>query len=72
MDPVLVREYCTRWQAVSGVEKAEQQQATMEDRWRKLNAILQVAITLKLDLHARNEAEAIVWQRWARLKAGSA
>ena len=53
MDPVLVREYRTRWQAVSEVEAAEQQQATVEDRWRRLNAILQVAVSLGLDLRAQ-------------------
>jgi len=72
MDPLLVREYRARWQAVSEVEEAEQQQATVEDRWRRLNAILQVAITLGLDLRAQSKDEAIVWQRWARLKAGLA
>ena len=44
----------------------------MEDRWRRLNAILKMAINLGLDLRAQNEDEAIVWQRWARLKAGLA
>jgi hypothetical protein len=72
MDPALVREYRARYQAVSEIEEAEQQQATVEDRWRRLNAILQMAITLGLDLRAQSEDEAIVWQRWARLKAGSA
>lgn len=72
MDPALVREYRARYQAVAEIEEAEQQQATVEDRWRRLNAILQMAITLGLDLRAQSEDEAIVWQRWARLKAGSA
>ena len=71
VDPILIREYRARWQAVSEVEEAEQQQATVEDRWRRLNAILQMALTLGLDLRAQSEDEAIVWQRWARLKAGS-
>jgi hypothetical protein len=72
MDPVLVREYRARWQAVSEIEAAEQQRTVVADRWARLNAILQMAIALGLDLRARNEDEAIVWQRWARLKAGSA
>jgi hypothetical protein len=72
MDPILVREYRARWQAVAEVEEAEQRQAVVEDRWAKLNAILQMAITLGLDLRAQNEDEEVVWQRWARLKAGSA
>jgi hypothetical protein len=64
VDPILVREYRSRWQAVA--------QVAIEIRWRKLNAILQIAVTLGLDLHTQNEDEVIVWQRWARLKAGSA
>ena len=70
MEQVLVREYRSRWQAVSEVEAAEQQRATVEDRWARLNAILQMAVTLGLDLCAHDEEEAVVWQRWARLKAG--
>jgi hypothetical protein len=70
MDPILVREYRARWQAVSEVEAFERQQATVESRWRKLNAILQVAVTLGLDLRSHDEDEAIVWQRWAKLKTG--
>jgi len=70
MDPILVREYRARWLAVSKVEEVEQQQATVEDRWRRLNAVLQMAITLGLDLRAQTEDEAAVWQRWATLKAG--
>jgi hypothetical protein len=71
MDPILVREYRARWQATSEIEEAEQRRASVEDRWVSLNAILRVAISLGLDLRAQNEDEAIVWQRWARLKTGS-
>jgi hypothetical protein len=70
MDPILVREYRDRWHAVSEVEEAEQRQASVEDRWRRLNAIHQMAVALGLDLRAQDEDEAIVWERWARLKAG--
>ena len=72
MDPILIREYRARWQAVSEVEEAEQQHATVADRWYRLNAILQMAISLGLDIRAPNADEMIVWQRWARLKAESA
>jgi hypothetical protein len=71
MDPILVREYRARWQAIAEVEAAEQQRASVEDRWARLNAILQMAVALGLDLRAQSEDEASVWQRWARLKAGS-
>jgi hypothetical protein len=70
MDANLAREYRDRWQAVLEVEEAEQKRATVEDRWRKLNAVRQMAVTLGLDLRSQDEDEAIVWQRWARLKAG--
>jgi hypothetical protein len=72
MDPILAREYRDRWQAVLEVEEAERQRATVEDRWRKLNAILQMAVSLGIDLHAQDEDEAVVWQRWASLKTGLA
>ena len=72
MDTLLVREYRARWQTVAEVEDAEQRQATMASRWGKLNAILQMALALGLDLRAEDEDEAIVWQRWAKLKAGVA
>jgi hypothetical protein len=72
MDPILVQEYRARWQAVSEVEEAERQRATVEDRWRSLNAILHLAIALGLDLQAGTDDEILVWQRWARLKAGAA
>jgi hypothetical protein len=71
MDPILVREYRARWQAIAEVEEAEQQEATVQSRWRQLNAIYQLAVTLGLDLRALSQDEATVWQRWARLKAGS-
>jgi len=71
MDPFLVREYRNRWQAISEVEEAEQRQAAAEDRWRRLNAIYQMAVALGLDLRAQDEDEAVVWERWARLKTES-
>jgi len=70
MDPTLAREYRARWQAVSAIEEAEQRQATVEERWERLNAILRLAMALGLDLDAEREDEAVGRQRWARLKAG--
>jgi len=72
MDPVIVREYWARWQAVADVEEAERRRATVEERWRKLDAIFRMAVSLGLDLRAQSDDEVIVWQRWARLKTGSA
>ena len=61
-----------RWQTVAEVEDAEQREATVASRWQKLNAILQMALALGLDLGAQNDDEMVVWHRWARLKEGSA
>ena len=72
MDALLVREYRARWQTVAEVEDAEQREATVASRWQKLNAILQMALALGLDLGAQNDDEMVVWHRWARLKEGSA
>jgi hypothetical protein len=36
MDPILVREYRARWQAVSEVGEAEKRRATLEERWARL------------------------------------
>jgi hypothetical protein len=69
MDPILIREYRARWQAVAEVEQAEEQRATVEDRWRRLNAILRLAGALRLDRREQDQDEAVVWQRWAKLKA---
>lgn len=70
MDPDLAREYRVRWPAVAEVEEAEQQWATIAERWEKLNAILRMAVALGLDLQAHGQDEEVVWERWARLKAG--
>ena len=72
MDTQLVREYRARWETVAEVEDAEQHEATVASRWQRLNAILQMAMAMGLDLGAQNDDELVVWQRWARLKAGSA
>lgn len=72
MDPILVREYRARWQAVSEVEEAELRQATLEERWARLNAIVRMAMALGVDLDAEREDEAVVRERWVRLKVGLA
>ncbi len=70
MDAQLAREYRARWAAVAEVEEAEQRNATASDRWRQLNAIVQMAMALGLDLDVQSEDDAVVWERWARLKEG--
>ncbi|MEZ4622909.1 MAG: hypothetical protein R2867_46460, partial [Caldilineaceae bacterium] len=40
--------YRSRWEAVAQIELEEKQQATIEQRWQKLNAMLRLSIALDL------------------------
>ncbi len=68
MDSQQAQEFRQRWQAAALVEAAEQRAASLELRWRQLNAILELARELELPLPSTDQEEA-VWQRWAKLKA---
>ena len=68
MDPILLQAFQARYQEVAKVEEAEQQRASTQDRWRKLNAIYQLAVSIGVDLRAEGEDDAVVWRCWARLK----
>ncbi len=70
MDAELARQFRDRWQAVAEVEATERRRATVEGRWRQLNAIMKMALDLGLDLTAQSEDDHVVWERWARLKEG--
>ena len=62
------RQYRDRWLAVAEREKEEQRQTSIAQRWRQMNAILGLALALSLPLHDREKDEAIVRERWAKLK----
>lgn len=66
MDKQLVKEYRDRWEAVAAIELEEQRSASVDQRWRQLNAILQLARGLGLS-PAKPDDET-VYRRWARLK----
>lgn len=68
MDSQQAHEFRQRWQAAALIEAAEQRAASIELRWRQLNAILELARKLELRLNSSDQDEA-VWQRWAKLKA---
>ncbi len=67
MDKRQVREYRERYQAVAAIEAQEQRSATIELRWRQLNAILRLAFGLELSI-TNTDDETVVYQRWAKLK----
>ena len=66
MDATL-RAYLERWKAVEEIERQELQDATLELRWRQLNAIYGLAIGLGIAKPPEDDIELI--QRWAKLKA---
>ena len=62
-----MKQFRNRWQAVAALEREEQREASVALRWQQLNAILRLAIGLRLPLREQFEEE-IVRQRWAKLK----
>lgn len=58
--------YRARWAAVEAVHQVELRTASMELRWRQLNAAYGLARALGLLRPDPSEAE--VWERWAQLK----
>jgi len=61
-----LRLYVDRWKAVEEVNRQEGMNETMEDRWRKLNAIH--GLGLALGLVRESESEKEVWKRWNILR----
>jgi hypothetical protein len=68
MDVGDIRFYKERWKAVEEIEREELRAMTLEDHWRKLNAIVRFAIEAGLKREG-DEGEMEVILRWAKLKA---
>lgn len=62
-----VRFYKERWKAVEEIERQELRAMTLEEHWRKLNAIARFAMEtgMKRD---DDDGEMEVFLRWARIK----
>jgi hypothetical protein len=58
--------YQARWQAVEAIQLAERQSASIELRWRQLNAAYGMAKGLGLLQPDASEMEVFI--RWAKLK----
>ena len=63
-----IRFYRERWKAVEEIERQELRAMTLEEHWRKLNAIVRFAIKTGMQ-HDDDEGEMEVLLRWAKIKA---
>jgi hypothetical protein len=70
MDATTLKAYRARWQAVEEIERQELQNATLDLRWRQLNAVIGLAIGLGIYQPVEDDIEVI--QRWAKLKENAA
>ena len=65
-----MKAYRDRWKAVAEIERQELQTASLELRWRQLNAVVGLAIGMGIFKSADDEIE--VFRRWAKLKEKAA
>jgi hypothetical protein len=70
VDKERVRQYRQRWQAVRMVQKEEARRASLEVRWRQLNAAFSMGIGLQFKVNNLDEMR--VYRRWAKLKENQA
>lgn len=70
--PQLTREmleaYRARWELVAERERQEQREATVTQRWQKLNTLFGMARELNLSIDKDDEQLEIIWARWNRLR----
>lgn len=63
-----IRFYKDRWKAVEEIERQELRAMTLEDHWRKLNAIVRFALGTGMEIE-RDNSEMEVFSRWSKLKS---
>jgi hypothetical protein len=63
-----VRFYKERWKAVEEIERQELRAMTLEEHWRKLNAIVRFAMETGMKRND-DDGEMEVFLRWAKIKA---
>jgi len=66
MDKAQTQQFRNRWQAVEEIQQREVRFATLELRWRQLNAAYSLSMSLKLVSDQPDETRG--YERWARLK----
>jgi hypothetical protein len=68
MDSKQARTYLDRWEAIEKIEKNEASVTNIDQRWRQLNALYGMGISLGLLAKISNDDETSVWQRWNLLR----
>lgn len=63
-----IRFYRDRWKAVEEIERQELRAMSLEEHWRKLNAIVRFAIETGIQ-RDNDDGEMEVFLRWAKIKA---
>jgi hypothetical protein len=66
MDRESAKKFLDRWEAIEEVRLREARTATLELRWRQLNAVYRLSRSLKLVSDQPDETRG--YERWARLK----
>ncbi len=61
-----IQAYCHRWEEVNKVQEEERRSASIELRWRQLNAAYGMAKAL--GLLRRDPSKLGVFEKWAKLK----
>ena len=62
-----IRLYKDRWKAVEEIERQELRAMSLEEHWRKLNAIARFAMEMGME-NKQDDSEMDVFLRWAELK----
>lgn len=63
-----MEKYLAGWQAVKDFERQEARTATVQQRWRRLNAVYGLSVQLGLDVRLGDQGEELIWQRWQLLR----
>lgn len=59
-----IKDYANRWKEVHRIEVEEQKAASLDERWKQLNNILCLAISMGLSLTKEKKEDEDVLSRW--------
>lgn len=69
LDKEALQAYRRRWQTIADVEAAERREASLAERWQQMNALLRMALALKLPLTTDDQEAGEGHEQWNRLRA---